>query len=533
MSRERVNLVWAQATAAGVLPADATLPEQESRPWPVVLLTALGAWLAAVPLLGVVGMLLGDLVHRGAGPYVIGVLVLAAALVVLRSRGVPLFVEQLAVPALLVGGGALGFGLFRDLSDPGACAVLAIVGLGLAAAIPKAWLRVLLSAAATIFIAMALSIEPARSFSGGGMTRLWLAWQVTMALWLGAIAFQQHVLDDGRHAGWAATLESMLVGGLLATLVALAWWSGSTFLIGGGSGELFRELARQSPWARPAMQSASAVFAVAGGAWLAHRWPGLRRAWCAGMALVLVALAWFMPALGAVLLVLAVCAASQRWRVATVAALAAAWIVGAFYYQLAWPLANKALVLVAAAALLGALTWFAPRTPAGHKPAEPAGTPRATLAGIALSLVAVLAVANAGIWQKERLIATGRPVFVELAPVDPRSMMQGDYMQLNFRLPDTDRLEVLTSRRPQVVARLDANGVATPLRLHDGGALAPDELRIDLTPKNGRWVLVSDAWFFSEGEAERWARARYGEFRVDASGGALLVGLRGPKLEAL
>ena len=96
MSRDRVNSVWTQATAAGVLPANATLPEQESRPWPVVLLTALGAWLAAVPLLGVVGMLLGDLIHRGAGPYVIGVLVLAAALVVLRSRSVPLFVEQLA-----------------------------------------------------------------------------------------------------------------------------------------------------------------------------------------------------------------------------------------------------------------------------------------------------------------------------------------------------------------------------------------------------------------------------------------------------
>ena len=35
----------------------------------------------------------------------------------------------------------------------------------------------------------------------------------------------------------------------------------------------------------------------------------------------------------------------------------------------------------------------------------------------------------------ERYIADGQPVFVELAPVDPRSLMQGDYMQLNFRLP--------------------------------------------------------------------------------------------------
>ena len=66
-----------------------------------------------------------------------------------------------------------------------------------------------------------------------------------------------------------------------------------------------------------------------------------------------------------------------------------------------------------------------------------------------------------------------------------------------------------------------------------GHALPAGEMRIELTPKGGRWILVSDAWFFREGEAERWARAKYGEFRVDADGRALLVGLRGPALEGL
>ena len=47
----------------------------------------------------------------------------------------------------------------------------------------------------------------------------------------------------------------------------------------------------------------------------------------------------------------------------------------------------------------------------------------------------MLPVANVGIWQKEQLIAHGQPVFVELAPVDPRSLMQGDYMRLEFRVP--------------------------------------------------------------------------------------------------
>src|SRR5207248_6657431 len=120
--------------------------------------------------------------------------------------------------------------------------------------------------------------------------------------------------------------------------------------------------------------------------------------------------------------------------------------------------------------------------------------------------------------------------FVELAPVDPRSLMQGDYMQLSFRVPDAGA-RPLAGERPRVVARRDDRGVATLLRLDAGTPLAPDELRIELTPKNGRWTLVTDAWFFREGEGERWARAKYGEFRVDADGRALLVGLRGAGLQ--
>ena len=92
---------------------------------------------------------------------------------------------------------------------------------------------------------------------------------------------------------------------------------------------------------------------------------------------------------------------------------------------------------------------------------------------------------------------------------------------------------LLQPTRPRVLARRDARGVATLHALPPGTAWQPGELPIELTPKDGSWVLVTDAWFFSEGEAARWAAARYGEFRVDASGRALLVGLRGAQLQPL
>ncbi len=539
MSAIRLDDVMQAARAQGLLPTQATPPGTDARPWPVVLLTALGAWLAAIPLLVMVGMLLGDLISRSAGPYVVGALLIAGSVVVLRSRDVPLFVEQLAVPALLVGGGSLGFGLFRDAGTDGGAALLALVALGVAVVVRSAWLRVLLGAAAAVLIGIALTPQRWRFGRGESLEQWWLAWHLLLAAWLGAMWALRALRG---HA--AAALESTAAGWSLALLAGLAWWSGMTFLVGGTlggdlAGEIVRELGRRGPptLAWHGMQALSALLALAGLVIAARRWQGLRRAPLIGAGLVLVALAVLMPSLGATLLVLAWLATSGRFRLAAAAAVAAAWIVGAFYYQLAWPLATKAALLAGAGCLLALLAaWAMAGERSAPTPAPSAAQPRFARAGIVITLLAILAVANLGIRDKEALIREGQPVYVELAPVDPRSLMQGDFMRINFNVPGTPeerRVGLLRRERPFVVARRDERGIAQLQRIADGTPLAAGEMRIELTPKDGRWILVSDAWFFAEGEAARWEKAKYGEFRVDAEGRALLVGLRGAALEPL
>lgn len=528
------------ARQTGLLPADAMLPAQDERPWPVLLLTAVGAWFAAVPLMIMIGMLLGDVLRRGIGPYFVGVLVLLGAVVVMRSRELPLFVEQLAVPALLVGGGMLVVGLYRDLSTSVASVLMLAVTLGVAWAIPKTWLRVLLGAAAAALLGLVLM--PLRwNMWRADMTVPWLVLHTLLLAWGLALWLQQQQLMRGRRAREAALLEALAAGWLLLVLAGLAWLSGMSFMVGGSMGELSREVVndltpRLKGEALP-MQAGSVLMALAA-TWLAVRaWAGLMGWLPLAVAAVLAGLSGFVPALGAVLLALAVCCTTQRWRLASAAAFVAAWVLGSFYYQLQWPLATKALVLVGAGGLLGALAWLAPAWRAGR--ADHASMARrgpaawAMLAGGLLTLL----VANGAIWQKQALIAQGRPVFLALAPVDPRSLLQGDYMRLNFGpagLDDSPLLQSPGSTRPKAVARIDARGVAIVQRgQRPDRALAADELLIELTPKDGRWMLVTDAWFFREGDGERWALARFGEFRVLPDGRALLVGMADADLKPI
>jgi uncharacterized membrane-anchored protein len=550
MRHDRLDQVLQDAIAAGVLPASAVRPVQENRPWPVVLLTALGSWLAAIPILIVVGLMLSDVATRGAGSYIVGVLALTGAVMLLRARTIPLFVEQLGVPALMVGGGLLGFGLFRDLPNQAAAAVLALIVAGVVWAVPMAWLRVLLGVVVAVFSGLAFLPRSWNFFERTELSSVWFALHAILAIWLIAGWLQRNVLNTGANARFASAWESLSVGWLLVTLAGLAFWSGMTFLVGASMGggwvnDVMRELGPKHGGNvdLKLLRLTSVALAAGAVAWLQFCWPAMRQVWCAGAALVCIVLAWFMPALGAVLLALAFCVSGGRWRVASAAGLAAAWIIGAFYYQLSWPFATKALVMVGAGAVLGALTWLAWLTArkeaSNNAPEHQALSRLATRkvqAGIAFGALAVLLVVNVGIWQKEDLIAHGAAVYVELRPVDPRSLMQGDYMQLNFAVPggffgSTEDMQEDT--RPHVIARHEAGGVAKLLRMEDDKPLAPEEFRIELSPKNGQWVLVTDAWFFKEGQGARWAKAKYGEFRVAADGRALLVGLRGENLQEL
>jgi uncharacterized membrane-anchored protein len=161
--------------------------------------------------------------------------------------------------------------------------------------------------------------------------------------------------------------------------------------------------------------------------------------------------------------------------------------------------------------------------------------------------VAVLALVDISIVRKERQLATGTVVYLELAPVDPRSFMQGDYMALRFKIAN-DALAVLprktgtiasgfwrTNLAPgdgRIVALVDGRSVASYRRVDDGTPLGANEVLLRYRVREGQLKFATNAFFFEEGTAKRYESARYGEFRVAPDGDLLLTGLRGQDLQS-
>lgn len=147
--------------------------------------------------------------------------------------------------------------------------------------------------------------------------------------------------------------------------------------------------------------------------------------------------------------------------------------------------------------------------------------------GLLAGLVLVLGVVNTLVVQKERLVRSGTPLLLELAPVDPRALLQGDYMALRYALADTVARRADLPRRGRLVIARDTNGVGAFRRVHEPGTpLGAGEHLLRYHRRGEQVWLGAEAFFFQEGHADQYDAAAYGELVVDGDGASVLVALR-------
>lgn len=147
--------------------------------------------------------------------------------------------------------------------------------------------------------------------------------------------------------------------------------------------------------------------------------------------------------------------------------------------------------------------------------------------------VIVLAGVNYEIYHKEQLLTEGTTILLELAPVDPRSLIQGDYMILRYKIA---RLQALYEAKKDgyLVIEQNEQHIAQFKRIYDENTpLEAGMLLLRFRKRGSEIRLGAESFFFQEGHAKYYENARYGEIKVASSGESILVGLRDAELKPL
>ena len=565
----------------------ATSPHRESHaPWYVQGLLALSAWLATLlVLLFVAG---AEILSTEKGAVITGIVLCALAIGGLRvSTG--LFGRQCLVAMGFAGQLLVLVGLLLpDLSlDSNVWLYVLLLGITVYVLGPDVLLRFLSAG----MMALALGSLMAQHLMPEALQHDWLSTWLDMdtgatAVWLPVAVAGAWVAMIAFHLGYYATLGQGDSSSEASAASAVDDPSQTVFRKadrdpGDASGRAGFEPLRPLAWAFAL--AVQAMVWMAGGVSLTQL-PHLWRA-NAGLALIIAA-GVLLPAVCAVavlwprrraltpgivwgvplgLLVLALCwlpspgvAFALTWmllgaglrdlRLLIIGGISLLMYLVVYYYQLSIPLLDKAFWLAGAALLLfvlRALVYLVPRwmhtieLPADTPPAPVSAALRWRTAVILGGLAMVLVVVNYTIWQRETLLAHGRTIILELAPVDPRSLMQGDYMALNFAVggplrPGFDSDAPARPRDGYVVLTPDSNGVSQVVRTQaDAQPVTGDEIALRYRIRDRDVRIVTNAYFFPEGQADHYAKARYGEVRVGDDGTGLLVRMLGEDRQPL
>ncbi|MBW3110234.1 GDYXXLXY domain-containing protein [Bacillus sp. MCCB 382] len=127
------------------------------------------------------------------------------------------------------------------------------------------------------------------------------------------------------------------------------------------------------------------------------------------------------------------------------------------YYDLAWKLVHKSVLF----AMLGIVFLLV----AGHldRKSGPGRKSHSILAEKKLGILFIICLQVGWIgyqvYSNETLLQNGETVILELEPVDPRSLLQGDYVELNYSISQLKDISIDDTRSVTIVLRKNTEGI--------------------------------------------------------------------------
>lgn len=203
------------------------------------------------------------------------------------------------------------------------------------------------------------------------------------------------------------------------------------------------------------------------------------------------------------------------------------------YYEYAWLLLHKSLTFFLISLLFFSI-WFI----WGRKHTQPVSVKKWSVRIFAAVLILQTAFILFTAWQKEQLLKNGEIAALELAPVDPRSLIQGDYVQLGYSIqddyddqfdesadPPEGKIDVVLTPSAKTV---EYNGKQIPVYQADRFVPSGDGEGI-VIKGNGRYgdlTLGIEHFFIPENTGAEWENKTHAIVRIAENGDAILETLR-------
>jgi len=244
----------------------------------------------------------------------------------------------------------------------------------------------------------------------------------------------------------------------------------------------------------------------------------------------LIIIDYFIPGLSGALLLLSIGLIKQRRLLISLGIAAFLSFISWYYYLLHISLLNKSIILMAFGFSFALIYLIINKATTKNLSINQHIKPITFTQWFSFGmLLFILALVNFNIYQKEDILKNGQIILLKLAPKDPRSLMQGDYMRLRFAI-ENSLLKTIDANNNALnqyaVVTLDKNQVATFSYLFDQKPLQKQQVKIQFRLRQHKIRLATHAFFFEEGTAQLYNSAQYGEFRVDKNGKMLLNNLR-------
>ncbi|WP_010283516.1 GDYXXLXY domain-containing protein [Bacillus timonensis] len=200
------------------------------------------------------------------------------------------------------------------------------------------------------------------------------------------------------------------------------------------------------------------------------------------------------------------------------------------YYDFVWSLVHKSLSLLIIGLVFFIITQFFERRLGIKEIKKEKQFKKKQWSLVGLILLLQLGFIGYQIGSNESQLKSGREIKLELAPVDPRSMLQGDYVILRYEIAEINELENMRSgNRVYIIAKKDKNGVYQRENIltsinPDEYQLANDEVLIAGKYNGYNGVILGiESYFVKEGTGQDLQRdAKYAKVIVSINGNALL-----------